>query len=107
MVDWYNDYMFWFPEWYGIISILLLMPMGYTFVWGVTDRSRFGSGYYTRNAIKGLVGFVLCVFFLWPIPVVIFLVRLPGRWRMSEFEEMQKFERRKKAYSTSRDNHAL
>lgn len=95
MIEWYNHYMTHFPDWYKVVSIMLLMPMGYTFFWGISDLPRFGSSYYALNAAKGLVGFVLCMFFLWPIPIAIFLARLPGRWNMSEFDEVLAYERKK------------
>lgn len=96
MIDWYTSYKESFPDWYTVMTIFFMLPCGYKIAWGISDLPRFGSSYYGWSALKGLVGFVLCVFFLWPIPLVLSIVHMARCWNMSEIEEVWAYEEKRR-----------
>lgn len=96
MIDWHTDYVNSFPSWYGAMSVLMLLPCGYKVAWGVADLPRFGSSYYGWSALKGLCGFLLCVFLLWPIPLALGIVHMARCWHMSEIEEVWAYEEQRR-----------
>ncbi len=94
MTDAINSYLFFFPGWYLWMMAVVAFLCGTVAVWSITDGGIFGSGYYNARFRKGVAGVLLCLCGLWPVPLLWFLIRLPGRFNKSEIEEVIDWERK-------------
>lgn len=106
MVNWFENYVNSFPDTYALFAPLMMIPCVYKTVYGLSDMPRFESSYYRLSAIKGLLGFVCCVFMLWPIPLIWGLVNLARNWNTSEIEEVWAYEERRKKRENLKDARA-
>ena len=94
MIEWYEDYVNGFPVGYSVWTPLMIGACLYKIVWGIGDFRMFGSSYHVSKVWAGCAGVVLCIFMLWPIPLVWTLINVARNWNKSEFDEMIAHEQR-------------